>query len=44
MRGPGCDRGRPAGASLYFQAATLDLSGLSDTVRTSNGVEAVTGN
>ena len=32
-----------AGASLYFQAATLDLSGLSGTVRTSNGVEITTG-
>ena len=32
------------GANVYFQAATLDLSGLSDTVRTSNGVEATTGN
>ncbi|MEC7724278.1 MAG: hypothetical protein VYD05_02110, partial [Planctomycetota bacterium] len=31
------------GANVYFQAATLDLSGLSDTVRTSNGVEITTG-
>ncbi|MEC8251745.1 MAG: hypothetical protein VX044_00925 [Planctomycetota bacterium] len=31
------------GFDLYFQSATLDLSGLSDTVRTSNGVQATTG-
>jgi len=31
------------GTNLYFQAATLDLGGLGDTVRTSNGVEATTG-
>ena len=31
------------GASLYFQAATLDLTVLSDTTRTSNGVAITTG-
>ncbi|MAD32421.1 MAG: hypothetical protein CMJ88_01490, partial [Planctomycetes bacterium] len=31
------------GASVYFQSATLDLTVLSDTVRTSNGVQGTTG-
>jgi V8-like Glu-specific endopeptidase len=31
------------GANLYFQSATLDLSVLSDTTRTSNGVAITTG-
>jgi len=31
------------GASLYFQSATLDLSVLSDSTRTSNGVAITTG-
>ena len=31
------------GANVYFQSETLDLSGLSDTVRTSNSVELTTG-
>ena len=31
------------GFDLYFQGATLDLSGLSDSTRTSNGVQATTG-